>query len=277
MLKIYPKTCENLIGEPALREYIKKYKGVEIQYFHKSKEKLIDFIMAPTIHKLMEIYPDLEEITVHPPLDRYNIEQILLVNRDLFYKLINELIDLSTKYNIKINMILHSNFTYEEHKWFTINELKKAADLLKGTNVKLLIENLYVFYGEGLFGGLDVCKEIDSENINICIDICHLYCRTNILKISIEEFLKEFLDAELCRKYVYQIHFADTKNNDGYRDENTHGRTYDSIDKIKYDLELLKMYGMEEKIIVTEVSEDNYSTREDQIKTIKMLEQIYKN
>lgn len=277
MLKIYPKTCENLNGELALKEYINKYKGVEIQYFHKSKEKLVDFVMAPAIHKLMEIHPDLEEITVHPPLDRYNIEQILLVDKDLFYKLINELIDLSKKYNIKINMILHSNLNYTEHRWFTIDELKKAASLLKGSNVKLLIENLYIFYGEELFSGLDVCKEIDSENIKVCIDICHLYCRANILKISIEEFLKVFLDTELCKKYVHQIHFADTKNNDGYRDKNTHGRTYDSIDKVKYDLDLLKMYGMEDKMIVTEVSEENYFSREDQIKTIKMLEELYKN
>ena len=31
MRKIYPKTCENLNGEINLREYIKKYKGIEIQ------------------------------------------------------------------------------------------------------------------------------------------------------------------------------------------------------------------------------------------------------
>lgn len=36
-------------------------------------------------------------------------------------------------------------------------------------------------------------------------------------------------------------------------------------------INVLKQFGIEDKIIVTEVSEDDYSTREDQIKEIKML------
>lgn len=275
MRKIYPKTCENLNGEINLREYIKKYKGLEIQYFHKNKEKLEDFKMQPAIEKIMNINPEIEEITIHPPLDEYDIEQILLADKNLFFKLLNDMLELSKKYEIKMNMVLHSNLIYSGHVRFTLNVLKEAAEILKGSNVKLLLENLFMFYGNDPCAVLDVCKTIDSENIKVCMDICHLYCRANMLKKPIEEFLSEFLDKELCKKYVYQIHFADTKNNDGYIDKLTHGRGYDSIEKMKYDLDLIKQYGMEDKLIVTEISEEDYSARVDQIKTIKMLEEIY--
>jgi len=275
MQKIYPKTCENLNGEVFLREYIKKYKGVEIQYFHKNKYKLEDFVMKPTIEKIMKITHEIEEITVHPPLDEYNIEQIILADKNLLFKLLNDMLELSEKYKIKINMILHSDLNYSGHVRFTLDVLKEAAKVLKGSNVKLLLENLFMFYDNAPCAVLDVCKEIDSENVKVCIDICHLYCRANMLKMPIEEFLKNFLNKELCEKYVHQIHFADTKNNDGYIEKSTHGRAYDSIEKIKYDLNLLKQYGMENKLIITEISEDDYSKRKEQIKNIKFLEEIY--
>lgn len=275
MQKVYPKICERLSGEETLGKYITKYKGVEIQYFHKNKEKFEDFIMSPAIHKLIEIHPEVEEITIHPPLDNYDVEQIISINRDLLFKLINEMIELSKQYNIKINMVLHTNLNYEGHIYFTLAELRKVADLLKGTQVKILIENLFMNYGNELFAGLRVCRDLDSENIKVCIDMCHLYCRAHMFKMPIEEFLKIFLDKELCEKYVHQIHFADTKNNDGYIDQQTHGRTYDSIEQMKYDLNLLKQYGMENKILVTEVSEEDYISRVDQIKTIEMLEEVF--
>ncbi len=275
MRKIYPKISEGLNGEPVLRKYIDKYQGTEIQYFHKSKEKFVDFEMAPAIHKVMEKHPELKEITVHPPLSNYDIEQIILADKNLLFKLIKEMIELSNQYKIEINMVLHSNLNYEGCRFYTIPVLKEATKILKGTRVKLLLENLYMFYSNELFAGLQTCRDIDSENINVCIDMCHLYCRANMHKMPIEEFLKIFLDKELCKKYVHQIHFADTKNNDGYIEKSTHGRTYDTLEKMKHDLELLKEYGMENKIIVTEVSEDDYSTRVDQLKTIKLLEEYY--
>lgn len=275
MQKIYPKTCENLNGEENIRKYIKKYKGLEIQYFHKNEDKLVDFVMSPAVEKLMERNPEIEEITIHPPLEDYNIEEIIASDRNLFFKLLNDMINLSEKYNIKMNIVLHSDLTYRGHKYCTITTLKEAVEILKGTKVTMLLENLFMFYGNELCSALEVCKEIDSDNLKMCIDMCHLYCKANMLKMPIEEFLKFYLDKKLCEKYVYQIHFADTKNNDGYIEHSTHGRKYDSIEKLKYDLNLLKEYGMENKLIVTEVSEDDYSSRKDQIKEIEFLEKVY--
>lgn len=275
MQKIYPKVCENLVGEEKLTEYIKKYKGVEIQYFQKDKDELVNFVMKPAVDNIMKIHPEIEEITIHPPLDEYDIEQVLLSSENLLTELLNQAVELSEKYNIKINLIFHSHLTYIGHKYCTIGRIKEALKILENTNVKILLENIYMIEGKELCSLLEVCKEIDNEHLKLCIDMCHLYCRAHILKMSIEEFLSVFLNKELCEKYVYQIHFADTKNNDGYLKKETHGRTYDSIDKMKYDLELLKEYGMEGKNIVSEVSEENYHEREDQIKTIKLLEEVY--
>lgn len=277
MQKIYPKTCENLKGEEYLRKYIKKYKGVEIQFFHKDEEKLVDFNVSPVIEKIMDVDPEIEEITVHPPLSEYDIEQVLLSDKSLFFKLLNDLVNLSNKYSIKMNIIFHSHLTFIGHKYCTINYLKEAMNVLEGSNVKILLENLFMFEENGLCDVLKVCKEIDNEHLKMCIDVCHLYCRAHIVKMPIEEFLEIFLNKELCSKYIYQIHFADTKDNDGYMKKETHGRVHDSITDVKYDLDLLKKYGIEDKLIVTEVSEDDYTSRKDQIDEIKYLEEIYNN
>lgn len=274
MNKIYPKTCEKLQGEENLRKYIRKYKGVEIQYFHKNKEKLEDFVMEPAVRKILERNPEIQEITIHPPLSNYDIEQIIIANKPLLFKLLEDAVNLSKEYNIKINIIFHSNFSFTGHKYCTLNSIKEALKILEGSKVQILLENLFMFYENEICSVLQVCKAIDNEHLKVCIDMCHLYCRAHILKMSIEEFLPTYLDKESCEKYVYQIHFSDTKENDGYIKKETHGRGYDSIEKLKYDLNLLKEYGMEEKIIVTEVSEEDYKERKDQIETIKLLEEV---
>ena len=46
---------------------------------------------------------------------------------------------------------------------------------------------------------------------------------------------------------------------------------HDSWESFEEDFNILKRFGIENKIIVTEVSEDDYSTRKDQIEEIKML------
>ena len=46
---------------------------------------------------------------------------------------------------------------------------------------------------------------------------------------------------------------------------------HDSWESFEEDYNILKQFGIENKIIVTEVSEYDYSTRKDQIEEIKML------
>jgi hypothetical protein len=92
-----------------------------------------------------------------------------------------------------------------------------------------------------------------------------------MFKISLNEYLNTYLNKEDCKKYIQQIHFAGTLDNDGVIDKRTHGRMHDSWESFEEDFNILKRFGIENKIIVTEVSEDDYSTRKDQIEEIKML------
>ena len=46
---------------------------------------------------------------------------------------------------------------------------------------------------------------------------------------------------------------------------------HDSWESFEEDYSILEQFGIEDKRIVTEVSEDDYSTRVDQIKEIEML------
>ena len=104
-MKIHPKTNEFLEGIEAMSQYIEEEKGVEIQYFAKDEEKLVDFEAEKPIRRLMKKFPALEEITVHPPLSGYDIELLLYKNKDLIYSELKQLIDLANEYGIKINII----------------------------------------------------------------------------------------------------------------------------------------------------------------------------
>ena len=39
-----------------------------------------------------------------------------------------------------------------------------------------------------------ICDEIDSSNLKVCMDVTHLHCRANILKMDVREYAKEYLD-----------------------------------------------------------------------------------
>ena len=121
---------------------------------------------------------------------------------------------------------------------------------------------------------LSIAKYIDNTHLGVCLDICHLHVEANIYGIEFKEFLANYLNKEECKKYVYQIHFAGTLDNDGYKRKETHGRKHDTIDNFKIDYNILKEYGMDDKLIVSEVSEDDYNTRVDQLEEIKMLEKM---
>jgi len=141
-MKIHPKTNEFLEGIEAMSQYIEEEKGVEIQYFAKDEEKLVDFEAEKPIRRLMQKFPALEEITVHPPLSGYDIELLLYKNKDLIYSELKQLIDLANEYGIKINIIYHTEFIMKKHKLTTLEDIKEIAELLKGTKVTIFLENL---------------------------------------------------------------------------------------------------------------------------------------
>ena len=278
-MRIHPKTNEFLEGIEAMSQYIEQEKGIEIQYFAKDKEKLVDFEAEEPIKKLMNRFPSLEEITVHPPLSGYDIELLLYKNKDLIYNELKQLIKLSNEYGIKINIIYHTEFTMKKHQLTTLEDIKEIGEFLKGTKVTIFLENLFMMKERYSCTVLDLCEQIDSPNIRACIDICHIYCQAKIWHKSMQEFIKEYLDKEKCKKYVAHIHFSATINDDGYIDKKTHGRKHNTIEKLFEDANILREYGMNSKDInwVTEVSEEDYVLRPDQISEINGLVKYREN
>ena len=267
---IYAKTCERLIGIEVLKPYVEKYKGIEIQMLSWDEtEKIINIV-----ENLKERFSEIQEITVHPPLNfSYNFEVLSYANFQREIERVKCFVEVSKKYNVKMNLLYHTEWPYIAWKSSGIMQrLRELVNLLQNTNVNILIENIHTMNEREECTVLKVVKEIDNPHLGVCLDICHLHVQANIFGFNFNEFLSKFINKEDCQKYVYQIHFAGTLDNDGYRRKETHGRKHDTMENFEADFNLLKKYGIENKIIVSEISENDYSTRVDQLEEIKMLE-----
>ena len=270
-MKIYPKTNEYLEGIEEFEKILKEYKGIEIQYFKKSDKELVDFKIEKPIEQILEMYPYIEEITIHPPLCEYELEIVLLKDKNIFLNQIKTIIRLSKKYNIKINIVEHTRLLMSQAKLTILPVLEKAKKIMKNTNTKIVFENIYMMEEQENCSVIELCEYLNSENMKVCIDMCHLYCQAHIYKKKIEEFLEKYLNKEKCQRQVYQIHFAYTANEDGYIDRTTHAIMHPNEETLYYDAKLLCQYGMGDCNWITEVSEKDYSTRNDQVNEIKML------
>lgn len=270
-MKIYPKTNEYLEGIEEFEKTLKEYKGIEIQYFKKSDKELVDFKIEKPIEQILEKYPYIEEITIHPPLCEYELEIVLLKDKNIFLNQIKTIVRLSKKYNIKINIVEHTRLLMSQAKLTILPVLEKAKKIMKNTNTKIVFENIYMMEEQENCSVIELCEYLNSENMKVCIDMCHLYCQAHIYKKKIEEFLEKYLNKEKCQRQVYQIHFAYTANEDGYIDRTTHAIMHPNEETLYYDAKLLCQYGMGDCNWITEVSEKDYSTRKDQVNEIKML------
>ena len=267
---IYPKTSENLEGLEYLKRYAEEYRGIEIQllsYEHTQK------ITYNVIKQLKSQIPQLEEVTIHLPIrEDFNFEALAFSKINFEKERLKMLCEASQEFNMKLNLLYHTRWNYIS--WSNsgaIDRMKELLEVIQNTNVNILIENIYAIVERKECSVLKVAKQIDNEHLKVCLDTCHLHCVANMFKISLNEYLNTYLNKEDCMKYIQQIHFAGTLNNDGVIDKKTHGRMHDSWESFQEDYNDIKRFGIENKIIVTEVSEDDYSTRKDQIEEIKML------
>ena len=273
-MNIYPKTSVNFEGLDKLIGYVEKYKGIELQFFDENGIMEQIDIKTP-VEKLLKRVPCIKEITIHPPLCNYDIEHIIFKDISIIEEQLRVCVALARKYNIKINLLYHTQIDFIKHKALTIDKIKNLLKIIEGENVLLILENLYMF-DEKECTVFKIAEYIDHPNLRVCFDICHMYCKVNIYKTDIESFAKKYLELELCRKYIYQVHFSYTVDNDGYIVRKTHGRVHENIEKLKYDLDLLAKYGMEKCTYITEVREDNYDLREDLVNELEMLEKVCK-
>ena len=146
--------------------------------------------------------------------------------------------------------------------------------MVEGTKVNILIENIHTLTQRNCCTVFEICKIINSNNLKVCLDICHLHCMANLFKENFDLFLDKYIDKELAYKNVYQIHFSATKNNDGYIEKKTHGVKHDTIEELIGDYNVLKKFNLTDRIIVTEIAEENYMDRNDQKFEIGLLEKI---
>ena len=201
-MKIYPKTNEYLEGIEEFEKTLKEYKGIEIQYFKKSDKELVDFKIEKPIEQILERYPYIEEITIHPPLCEYELEIVLLKDKNIFLNQIKTIVRLSKKYNIKINIVEHTRLLMSQAKLTILPVLEKAKKIMKNTNTKIVFENIYMMEEQENCSVIELCEYLNSENMKVCIDMCHLYCQAHIYKKKIEEFLEKYLNKEKCQRQV---------------------------------------------------------------------------
>lgn len=271
---IYPKISNQAFGEQ-MRERIKKSEGIEIQFFHEG-DIASPFDFETQIRQKKQEFPNLKCIVIHPPLSSYNFELIMFKDESMVKNQINRIKELSEELDIDICMLYHTYWTKEQ--WRASGLAKKLMDLLKtieNTRITILIENLYMILDEkDKCSALEICKYIDHPHLKCCIDTTHVHCKANIYKWDFDYVVKNELNKEDCVKYVKQIHFAATLKNDGYRENKTHGRMHRNYRDLVKEYKWLKELGLDDKIFVTEVAEDDYYSRKDQLKEIEMLERI---
>ncbi len=272
--KIYPKLDYTNFSKE-FEDEVHSAKGIEIQFFDENGY-MSNIDIRKRIDMILGVYPNIKEVTVHTPLDNYLIEQILFKDETILENQLKDAVDISKEKNITVNILYHTEWnTLQLEESGVLDKLRKYLKILEGSNSKLLLENLYLL-NEKACTVLEVCEKIDHPNLKVCIDTTHIKVRATIWKKNLLDFVKEYLDKDLCEKYVHQIHFATALNNDGYIVKKTHGRAHENNDTLDFDLKWMKDRNLLNKIFVTEVSEDDYRERPDQLREIKMLREEIK-
>ncbi len=276
-MRIYPKISIQDISEE-MKEIIRNSEGIEIQFFDEN-DILEEFDFEKQIIRRKGEFPNLKEIIVHPPLENYNLELLVLKNREMVKKQLNKLVELSEKLDIELCIIYHTYLTQKQYKATGLSDIiKEYMKILENKKVTMLIENLFMMLDEKKeCSAIEICKYINHPNLKACIDTTHMHCKANIYKKDFNKMIHEELNKEDCKKYVKQIHFASALENDGYIEKKrTHGRKHESFESLKKEIDWLEEFEMIDKNYITEVSEEDYYSRKDQIEEIRMLKQLNK-
>ena len=275
-MKIYPKISPQKVEEE-MDKIIKNSEGIEIQFFDEHGITS-EFNFEDEIRKRKKEYPNLKEIIVHPPLSNYNLEMVVMKDKKIVENQLKKMVELSKELNIKTTLLYHTYWTKEQYiSTHLADELIKLLKIIENTQVTMLLENIYMILDEkNKCSALEIVKYINHQNLKTCIDTTHVHCKARINKKEFYEMIDEELKKEDCEKYVKQIHFASALNNDGFIDKNTHARKHENEEELRKEYEWLLKHGMGDKNYITEVREENYNSRPEQIEEIMMLKNIKK-
>lgn len=273
MIKIYPKVDEAFAGIGLLKPYIKE--GIEIQLLKPVENEQLESVL--TRLRLFEC-PSIKEVTLHMNMVDCSLTPYLH-NKYKFTRLVSTLTCigyLQKKLGIKINLLVHLIETYDAlERADVLKDMEVLCSYLEEVNVLLLVENDICIWGVSDMHDhmMEFVRRINHPNVRGCLDICHIYCIANMTHMEYAK-IPGYI-GEGASDFIHQIHFADTWNNDGYKDMSTHARYHNEM-TIERDLKLLDTLGISDKNIVTEVTEEgkDYTRRDGQIRELELLKKL---
>lgn len=148
-----------------------------------------------------------------------NIEEIVL-STSLYDATLNYLLrqkQYAEELGITVCVLFHVSYTLESIINLRVADGINAlmACVGESSSLLLLLENTVASLDMGPAGGYKeplsyILKETDAAQVRMCFDLCHYQASKNVL---LEEYT---FPANWCDR-IYQVHFSDTKNNEGYR------------------------------------------------------------
>ena len=275
-MKIYPKISHQEFCEE-MGNRLKISEGTEIQFFNET-DITSWFNFENEVRKVKREYPNLKEITIHPPLCDYNIELIFMKDENIIKKQLEKMIELTEELNIAMNFVYHTYWPVRQYISTGLElKLRNMLKIIEGKDITILLENLFMMADEKEeCSAIEICKYMNHPNLRACIDTTHMHCKADIYRKDFYEMISKELNKEDCEKYVKQIHFAAALGNDAFMVKKHHGRKHENIESLKEEYDWLVNLGLKDKNFITEVGEDDYFSRKDQLQEIKWLEEISK-
>lgn len=272
MRSIYPKIDSKFRGVHVLKKYIDKYKGLELQILC-LEEGLFTF--EEEVRTLLNLFPNIKEITIHPPTDFCELEKFLYQGDSIILQILEKACTLSSELSIHINILFHVGWSLETYKKLCTLSIRKMLNQIRGYHVYVLLENIPSVNGYDMCNShfcipLELCKFFGEKQLKVCLNISHMKIDAKRLDQTVEDYIQMYIKKEDTSKYVYQIHFSALSNH-----EKMHGIMHQTRNELMKDIELLYQYGMYNCNFITGIRENNYDKRAEQVKEIELLEDIY--
>ena len=271
--KIYVDKEENT----PLTKYINSEHRAEIQMANqKDVPSRKGYDVAGTVDFAMEQFPDIKTLIVHLPLNDCYLEIIAAINPERLLEEMVSAVSAADKYDIDLYLLYHTAVMHDAVCRTLEDTLYKMLSIIKRRRITILVENA-VFYPGKILPNLVLCNEFLQPQLKACVDTTHIKCQAKMYDTAPHQFMEEQLshfESNELNSIVKVIHFAQATENDGYIDKKTHGRRHENFDELKKDVDILEQCGIKDAIYVTEVSEDDYYSRVDQIWEIESLMKI---
>ena len=212
---------------------------------------------------LLEDMPDLEEVVLHLPFGKHNINIYPNNCHNQMYltELIVSMIKYSHDTSLKMWLLFHVEEGYgsDHSSEFLVYLLR----LVEGTHVGILLENSIPDMGcakPWKIPAIEMIQSYSHPNLCACLDLCHLQATEHLLKQPVE-LTKEY------RERIHEVHFSATLGRDGYLDKaQTHARRHRTVTALRKDYEFIQSLNLcDSTLLTTEICENDYANRPDML------------